>query len=278
MKKPSLHTSRRVVQIFTAIAFIIIPFLNHLHISFVYGNFLAFHFFMIPLADPLAVLQIFLKNNYLSLDLIIGAAIAVILAATLGTVFCSWICPFGLLSEWGYLLSRRLRKKNKNSQIISGVSGFKIKMALFVLGISWFLIFATTPVLNQLSLPAWYSRIFQFWFEQWHISLAILGLGIIILVEVLVGKRIWCRYICPQSVIITLAKQINPHRLRVYYDIEKCLCKKGGNDPCGKACSLGLDPKATNGWPETNCTNCGECITACKKRGKALDYRIGIRA
>jgi len=100
MKRPDLRTYRRVIQISVAVAFVIIPLLNHFRISFVYGNFLAFNLAGVPLADPLAVLQITLKNYYLSADLLIGAAIALGLAAVLGTVFCSWICPFGLLSEW----------------------------------------------------------------------------------------------------------------------------------------------------------------------------------
>ncbi|MCG8337854.1 MAG: 4Fe-4S binding protein [Proteobacteria bacterium] len=272
MKKPSLHAVRRTVQVVTAVSFIVIPLLNHFRISFVYGNFLSFRFFMIPLADPLAVLQIFLKNNYLSADLIIGAAIALVLAAILGTVFCSWICPFGLFSEWAHMFSRRWKKKRKSKKSGYNISGFKMKSGLFIIGIIGFLVFSTTPVLNQLSLPAWYSRIFQFWFEQWHVSLAILGLGSILIIEVLMGRRLWCRYICPQSVLITLAKQVNPRRMRVCYDTEKCLCRQTTNHPCHKACSLGFDPKNVNRWMETDCTNCGECITACKKRGKALSF------
>ena len=76
MKRPSLYTYRRTVQVAVALAFVIIPLLNHLRISFVYGNFLSFNFAGFPLADPLAVLQITLKNNYLSSDLIIGTGIA----------------------------------------------------------------------------------------------------------------------------------------------------------------------------------------------------------
>ena len=100
MIKPTIKTYRRAIQIGVAVAFILIPWLNHMRTSIVYGNFLSFHFYKFPLADPLAVLQITLKNNYFSTDLLIGAAIALVIAAILGTVFCSWMCPFGLLSEW----------------------------------------------------------------------------------------------------------------------------------------------------------------------------------
>ncbi len=272
MKKPSLHTVRRTVQVVTAVSFVVIPLLNHFRISFAYGNFLSFRFFIIPLADPLAVLQIVLKNNYLSADLMVGAAIALILAGVLGTVFCSWICPFGLFSEWTHLFARRWGRKSRTIENKLTIPGFTIKLGLFVLGIVGFLVFSTTPVLNQLSLPAWYSRIFQFWFEQWHVSMAVLALGAILAIEGLAVRRLWCRYICPQSVLIALAKQVNPRRMRVCYDKDKCLCRQSIGHPCHQACSLGFDPKNVNRRLETDCTNCGECITACKKRGKALSY------
>ncbi len=99
-----------------ALAFIIIPWLNHLRISVVYGNFLSFHFFKFPLADPLAVLQVTLKNAYFYTDLLVGAGIALLLALFLGMVFCSWMCPFGLLSEWGHQLHKRRKPRKTTSQ------------------------------------------------------------------------------------------------------------------------------------------------------------------
>lgn len=275
MKRPNLKTWRRAIQISVALAFIIIPWLNHLRISFVYGNFLSFHFYKFPLADPLAVLQITLKNSYLSADLLIGAAIALILAAVLGTVFCSWVCPFGLLSEWGHALGCRLKRNKSSKGERPHLWGFRIKLVLFALGLLGFFLFSTTPVLNQLSLPAWYSRIFQFWFEQWHLSMAILALAAITAIEVWAGKRLWCRYICPQSVMISLAKQLNTRRLNVSFDPQACICKRKSDDPCTKSCSLDLDPKRLKILPETECTNCGDCVVACQKRGRALTLGFG---
>ncbi len=274
MKKPTLRTYRRAIQISVAIAFIIIPWLNHMRISIVYGNFLSFHFFEFPLADPLAVLQITLKNHYLSADLLIGGGIALVIAAVLGTVFCSWLCPFGLLSELGHKWSKRWHPKKPSSTDRRHRWGFNIKMILFSLGLTGFFLFSTTPVLNQLSLPAWYSRIFQFWFEQWHISMAIVTLVSIVAIEMIAGKRLWCRYICPQSVLIIIAKQFNPKRLRIDFKPDTCICKGHHSDPCEQICSLDLNPKNLDVFPETQCTNCGDCVMACGKRGAALTFRL----
>ena len=272
MKKPTIKTWRRAIQVGVALAFILIPLLNHYRISYFTGNFLSFYAAGLPLADPLAVLQITLKNYYLSVDLLIGAGIALGLAMILGTVFCSWICPFGLFSELVQALCKKTLPKTNNGLIIKG-TGFRIKIILFGLGLAGFLIFSTTPVLNQLSLPAWYSRIFQFYFEQKHVSYSILFLFIILLIEFVARRRLWCRYICPQSVLLIWAKLANSRRLKVGFQEGKCLCKKD-MDPCHQACSLSLDPKLLGEVLETGCNNCGDCIVACNKRGKALEFQF----
>ncbi len=190
----------------------------------------------------------------------------------LGTVFCSWICPFGLLSELTYELGWRVLPK-KYKGLTTKRNVFYIKIFIFSLGLSGFLLFSTTPVLNQLSLPAWYSRIFQFYFEQKHVSLAILFLFMILLVEFAARERLWCRYICPQSFLLIIAKLVNPARLNVGFQEGKCLCKKG-RDPCRQACSLSLAPKQLSHILETECNNCGDCIVACNKMGKALQFQF----
>ncbi|MEJ2157112.1 MAG: 4Fe-4S binding protein [Desulfobacteraceae bacterium] len=143
------------------------------------------------------------------------------------------------------------------------------------MGLTGFFLFSTTPVLNQLSLPAWYSRCFQFWFEQQHFSLAAVALLVVVALETAAGRRLWCRYICPQSVMISLAKQINARRLNVTFDAKACICKSRHNDPCTRSCSLDLDPKGLKCLPETECTNCGDCVVECQKRGKALRFKFG---
>lgn len=265
---------RRFLQISVALVFILIPWLNSQHISFVYGNFLCFNLAGIPLADPLAVLQITLKNAYLSSDLLIGAVIAIVLAFFSGTVFCSWACPFGLLSDLIQGFKGNRRKKTVRIPE-NGYRGFKIKLALFIFGLGGFMIFSTTPVLNQFSMPAWYSRIFQFLFTQLHFSMAVFFILAVLMLEFVFSRKIWCRYICPQSVLIILGKQLNrSRRLKVKFDTSRCLHPKKGREPCVKACTMALDPKDLSGLNEIDCTNCGDCIVVCKNYGGALKFRF----
>jgi ferredoxin-type protein NapH len=236
--------------------------------------------FGVPLADPLAVLQLSIKNLYPpTLDNFIGAFLPLLLAFFLGTVFCSWICPFGLLAELVQKARRKiLGKKYQGLPVFK--KGFSLKMIIFSLGLLAFFVFSTTPVLNQLSMPAWYTRFFQYYFGQDVISLCFLFIFAVLLIEFFAAKRLWCRYICPQSVLITLAKQLNKKRLRVVFDKEKCICKPG-YARCEMACTLSLSPKTLLENRELECSNCGDCIVACKKMGQALffasPYRLSKR-
>ena len=74
----------KAFQIFIAVAFIVIPMLNRSRYSMVYGNFLSFHMFGIPIADPLAVLQLTIKNVYFTIDNFIGTLLPLLLALSLG--------------------------------------------------------------------------------------------------------------------------------------------------------------------------------------------------
>lgn len=270
MKKPTLKTYRRTFQIFIAVAFIVIPILNRSRYSYVYGNFLSFHMFGIPFADPLAILQLSVKNLYLTLDNIIGALLSLGLAFYLGTVFCSWVCPFGLLSELTRTLSRKkFGHADKGRPLHS--KGFFLKSTIFILGFIGFFIFSTTPILNQLSMPAWYTRFFQYYFGQDFISLCFLFLLAVLAVEFFAKRRLWCRYICPQSILIILAKQLNSNRLKIGFNQEKCICKPG-HERCETACSLSLQPKILYGRVELECSNCGDCVVACNKMGRALSF------
>ncbi len=271
MIRPSIKTWRRLSQLAIILLFILVPILNKSRYSVLYGNLLSFQLWFVPLADPLAILQLTLKNFYITLENCIGAFLPLLCAFFLGSVFCSWICPFGFLSEMSYHLSRKVLPKTYRGLDIQ-VDGFRLKFIVFIMGIVLFLFFSTTPVLNQLSLPAWYTRFFQYLFGQGYFSLSIIAIFIVLVLEFLAKKRLWCRYLCPQSVLIILAKRLNRKRLIVHFQQEKCLNKNGVRDHCGSACTLDLHPKTVGRWAEYECTNCGDCVVACKKVGHALKF------
>ncbi len=274
MKRPGLKTTRRLVQLALALAFILIPYLNARGINLVHGNFLAFDLAGLPLADPLAALQVMVHNWPVPTRLWLGGLLVLVLALFLGTVFCSWACPFGLMSELVQSLGRRIWPGRKR-QVHMG-RGLVPKAYLGGLGLLAVGALSLPPVLNQLSLPGWYSRLFQVWFLQGYWSWAAWGLLLVLGLDLAAGRRFWCRYLCPQSLLLTLVQMLNPARLAVGFQPRRCHCQ-GGVSACIGACPLDLNPKALRGRLESECNNCGDCVVACRDQGRALGYGWGRR-
>lgn len=57
--------------------------------------------------------------------------------------------------------------------------------------------------------------------------------------------------------------------MKVVFDADKCICKPG-YERCERACSLDLYPKTLYERAELECSNCGDCVVACTKMGRAL--------
>lgn len=278
---------RRATQAFVALFFIALPFVNQYGLNFFYGNLLSFKAGTLPLADPLAVAQVGILAGSFTNDMLLGAGLVLALALLLGSVFCSWICPFGLLSEllykhsvnkWGATLSGRFgesgesRRQSSRKQSSRWGYGFFFKLAVMLTGLLLCLLVLTVPFLNQFSMPGWFTRLWQAAaLEEYDTIFSALALlGFILLLELIWQKRLWCRYLCPQSVMISLARLFTPRSLGIAFAPAKCVCK--GKKPCSQACSLNLEPRSNRLGQKLACTNCGQCVESCAQHGKALSF------
>jgi ferredoxin-type protein NapH len=258
-------TLRRMSQLTVLGLFAVVPWLNIKEIYVISGNLLSSEVAGVPLADPLAALQVLASNREIAGTLLFGALLVMLLAVFLGPVFCSWLCPYGFIAD----MLHKFRPSKKYRKLPSGLAIKAVVIGLAILAIG---ALETPPVLNQLSLPGWYTRTMQsLWFSGtipagfWLIPAAMA-------LDVLSGERIWCRYLCPQSLLLVLAGKILPNRFRVMYNQESCLNPAKNVSPCQASCPLGIDPRTRHVNPE--CTNCGDCVVTCAKYGKALSQKV----
>lgn len=303
--KPWHARWRRPAQWAVLALFAALPWLNRKGFHGVSGTLFSLEAWGLPLADPLAAAQVLAAGALPGMRLLLGGLLVLAVAVVLGRVFCSWGCPYGLLSE---LVHARRRKGAKTghgarsaglsasrtaaadaehtvSQQASRLAfssaargGFPVRTGLVAAGLALTAL-AGAPLLNQFSLPG-------------EITLQLLALaypapgawdwpwvGLALIIALLVAEwrtrtRLWCRYLCPQSVLLSLAARLWPGALAIRRDMRRCTC--AANDrACAGACSLGLDPRIPNRAPRSECTNCGDCATACAARGGAL--RLGFR-
>jgi len=273
--RPPLVFWRRCCQVIIVLGFIVVPLFNMRNITVISGNLLSLDFCGLTFVDPLAFLQT-LAGGRPTAEAVTGAVLVLLIALLLGRVFCGWMCPYGLASELFFAMrgKQRAHKKTQRARIHdAGIRPFAARASVAVFGLLAVLLFFPEPYLNQLSMPGWYTRAMQ---HAAFFGLPLYGALLFFampLLEGFIGSRIWCRYLCPQSVLLSLFAAPARPGLRLRFARQQCTCA-GLERPCLAACSLALNPREITFGQRLDCTNCGDCVDACRLRGKALRFAL----
>ncbi|MFT4300523.1 MAG: 4Fe-4S binding protein [Desulfovibrio sp.] len=273
--------ARRCVQLAVLALFCSLPWINEAGLRQIRGSLFSLDFFGVSFADPVAALQVAAGGELIAGPLLWGAACSLILALVLGRVFCSWVCPYGFLSELVHRWAVRVATGSAvaRHKSISKHQGKVFAAKVFVLLAGLLLVISLEyPVVNVLGMPGEISLVPVLAWQGAGASvlLTALVLPVVALVlEMASGRRLWCRYVCPQSVLLGAAAWCLPARapgLRIVWKGSQCDCR--GEVPCRAACSLQLTPRRTGGPGRRDCTACGDCLRACESRGGALRWNI----
>ncbi len=295
---PKILAWRSYIQCFVLFAVILLPVAHFNGFINIRGNFYTWHIFGVPFADPLNAIQSLLQgvvHGFWPIStLIVGAILSLLVALLLGRVFCSWLCPYGFLSELNWKLYASQNKAK------SKFHNWKWRISFVIVGLLLG-VFWGVPMLNQFSAPGLISLAPQ---EFWQTVLPSLGfthsdatavsvpphvaattspmmaltkmlllmLGpvlFILVLEHMLKKRVWCAYVCPQALLLMLAARLgrmskNPlPAWQINWSGEHCICK--GERPCAKSCSLGINPRTLrkNVAGYDACINCAACVLAC---------------
>lgn len=242
------------------------------------GSLFALDLWGLPFADPAAALQTAICGGPELNALLVGALLALLLALLLGRVFCSWICPYGLLSELERSLRSLLRRRETAAASRQALRwSFLGKAVLLALCILCMALWGF-PLLGLISLPGELSLLPLLHWQGatlWALFGAALVPILALAAELWTGKRLWCRFVCPQSVMLGAAAHLLPQKapgLRIAWQPNSCSCKK--ESPCAAACPLALNPRHIKGPSRRDCTLCGDCLKACAKHGGALGLRF----
>ncbi len=249
--------ARRTTQV--AIILLILSPLAGLHVF--QGNLASATLFGVRLTDPLAALQVMLAGR----GIVPAFAGSALLVAGLyfllgGRTFCSWVCPVYLLTE----LSDKLR-----TRLGSGDNTYSLKLKLGTLLLTVIVTTVTgLPFFETLSPIGIFNRALLF-----DGGVALLLIAALLLVEITVSRRLWCRSICPAGGLYSLVGRFSPVRIKY----NRARCSACGN--CMKACPVEevLVPSLMTGAPTVlsgECTRCGRCIDTCPEG--ALRMGIGL--
>lgn len=238
----------------------------HFDVQLVEGALTASRFVGFHMADLNASLQVVLAFKELLVNLLIGTlTVGILWWLVGGRTFCSWACPYHLLSElaemvhlrlveWRWVedhpLDRRLR------------TVLYVVFALLAFG-TGYTVFETISPVGIVSRALIYGG-----------GVALVWVAFLLLIEIFYIRRFWCRYVCPIGLTYGFIGATAP--VKIEWDASKCLHE--GN--CRKACLVPhvLEFTIKNRSPDSvmqagpDCTRCGMCLEACVP--KALTFKI----
>ena len=235
----------------------------------------------LSMSDPLGALESIVARKHVAKVVAISLIIPLVLTVLLGRIFCSWICPMGLLLELtdkfrGVMKFLELRPRNVQFSRYT-------KFALLAVGLIGSAVISI-PILGYIYPPAIINReghdlVFTLFdrAEQGTLEFSAAGLTWMSLIllgialfEVFVSRRWWCRYVCPGGAVYSLLGARRPIRVKLIEP--KCTrCTD-----CVVVCPMGLNPM--NNAMGMECDNCGECISHCDDKALKYAFDFGGKA
>ncbi|MDR3338596.1 MAG: 4Fe-4S binding protein [Candidatus Symbiothrix sp.] len=266
--------------------------------------FLPIVFFLCDFADIVPnsfanLLKIQLVPAVLSGSIVILIVLAA-LTILFGRIYCSIICPLGILQDIIAWFTKRGKKKNKKKRWYHYAKPQHIlRYALLAICIAFLIFGITTPLTyldpysnfgriavnifrpitiegnNLLNLVALKFNNFSFYHVTIH-TVTMLSLTIAFIAFLVVGLmsllrgRLFCNTICPVGSFLGLIAKYALFRIIV----DESRCNKCGS--CEKSCKSECINSKEGLIDHSRCVTCFNCIETCNKK-KALNYRFAYK-
>lgn len=269
----SWRNIRRVYQVFFLLLFIALLY------SASYGSVRIFRVALFLELDPLLALGAALASHVV----FAGTALSLIIVALtliFGRVFCSWICPLGVMNHFISALPSVFKKRQR---ILSNqwrpVYGTKYYLLFALLLMSVFGVlqvglldpialtmrtFAVTifPGLQQGGAPIYAAQ--PYYHGGWLVGLTFL----LILAANRYVVRLWCRMLCPLGALLGLVARYSLFRIHKKYP-DRCVdCHT-----CTEACHGACDPH--DKIRASECVMCLNCLSSCNRGGLGYGFLPG---
>ncbi len=226
------------------------------------SRFVGFH-----MADLNSALQVMLAFKQVLINLLIGVATVFILWWVLGgRTFCSWVCPYHLLSEWAETLHVKLAKRKlvKHRAFDRRARTWLWLIFAVLAFVTGYTVYETISPTGILSRALIYGP-----------GLAVVWVLALLAFEVFYSRRAWCRYACPIGLTYGLVGATS--LLEVKHDLSKCFY----DGACRQVC---LVPHVLNSTVKgrgrrlttttgADCTRCGRCIDVCPTGALSFKFK-----
>jgi ferredoxin-type protein NapH len=223
-----------------------------------------FHF-----ADLNSSLQLMLAHGHVVINLVIGVTTVLALYVLVGgRTFCSWVCPYHLLSEIAEKLHLKLAEKRL---VKDHALDRRLRPILFVIFaalafFSGYTLFETISPVGILSRAMTYGT-----------AVGLIWVLLLLSIEVLWSRRFWCRNVCPIGLTYGMAGAVAP--VRILHVAENCFHEGKCRDVCLVPHVLEMTKLGFGRRTETpvgpDCTRCAMCIDVCPTGALRFDI-VGL--
>jgi ferredoxin len=202
----------------------------------------------------------------LSLNIIVVAAL-IILTLIIGRIYCSVICPLGVMQDVISWISGKRKGKKNRFTYSPAISWLRyVVLGLFILAI----VFGIHSFVALLAPYSSYGRIASNLFApavqlgHYHIlSYYVFGVAVVTLVVIFIlawrNGRTYCNTICPVGTVLGFFSRFAMFRPMI--DNSKCVgCKL-----CGRRCKASCINYDNHKIDYSRCISCGDCIGNCNQ-------------
>lgn len=231
--------------------------------SFIYddisGGAYSVKFFSLKIVEPMTSFFLVIRNS-LNIDFwnwtaIISISIPLLFVLLFGRIYCSFICPWSMISNLSIKIHEKIFKKYPKFPASITGKNIPIWKKYYILILGTLILF--NPILIQYILPP--SIIQNGWSD--YILFGDIALWLLIFFALLVFEIInptfFCKMLCPTGIFLSLAGKIR--FLQLAY-VKKNKCEKGCV-LCNEKCWLGIDPKINA--KDSACDLCARCVKVC---------------
>ncbi len=242
---------RRTSQFLLLLFFALLPVTYRSGQVDVIGTLASLQIGPIHLVDPATGISTALAARSVHTALLTGMILPLLLAFALGPVFCSWVCPWGLLSE---MIDKLLRRRARPVPDWVAKLRWTFLGGLFAISLG-----IGSPIVATISAPRLLTELpMDLIFLGGASAGTVVLLGVLLVLEFVLPRRLWCRALCPVGSTLVLLR--TPWTATIRWKNATCITGGFGGH-CVKNCPWNLDPRRMGKL--SGCTNCARCIEVC---------------
>ncbi|MCK5124684.1 MAG: 4Fe-4S binding protein [candidate division Zixibacteria bacterium] len=183
---------------------------------------------------------------------------AVVVSFLFRKSFCSWICPFGWLSELlGDIGEKLFKRKLKLPRWLDYPLRSLKYLLLAFFGYSIFFLMTEASLRAFLDSPYNITADIKMYYFFADISMFSLVTLVILFFISIPIRNFWCRYLCPYGALLGIISLISP--VRIKRNLKSCIdCGE-----CAKACPSLIKVDQIKTVVSDECTTCLNCINVC---------------